>query len=167
MKCRWLILLLLIGTASCGTEIEPPGTKVHSGVQLLAGLASYSTEQEARMGINASAHDWRDVARTPHPVGDRRPRLDQLTIDVDVVECGQEGTLRLMFFNNRLESTVFTPREWEACRLDLERRGIQVNGIAVHERVAWSETDGKGRRFIGLADERLRREVSEWISRYS
>jgi hypothetical protein len=167
MNRSGLVVSLLICAVSCTADIDPPGAIVKEGIPLLAGLSSYATEQEARQMIGIDAHNWREVARTPHPPSDQRPRLDQLTIDADVVECGQDGTLRLRFFNDRLESTIFTPRQWEACGVDLERQGIQLKGAVVGDRRVWSDVDEKGRRFVGMADERLRREVSEWIRRYS
>ena len=107
------------------------------------------------------------ISRTGRPSSDKVPRFDQLAVETVATVCGQEGTLQLRFVNDRLETTLYTPSEFESCRALLINSGLNLQGTEVGFRISWITTDADGRRSIGVGDARLRREVDEWIRRYA
>ena len=104
------------------------------------------------------------------PGNDRRPRFDMYTIEIPDREfCGQKGTLRLLFFNDRLASPWFYPEQSQPCLQHLRGSGVTVSDkqTTVGNIITWFGTDYRGRPYVAWEDRRLREEQDRWISKYS
>lgn len=82
------------------------------------------------------------------------------------------GRLAIIFFNDRLYSLRYFPRNAKSYRgRFLEEYGVDIaadTGHSIQEHVrVWRAMDHRKREYIGWEDVRLSREVALWIKRYS
>ena len=165
------ILVLVLGLSSCAPEPKDAYSKVaNTKVELLPGFQSYESISAVSRQLGVQASRAKVTEDSKLPPSDRRPRFDIYTIEVpDRAFCGQKGTLRLLFFNDRLASTSFYPERSQPCLEYLRRSGVSVSDkqATVGDIITWSSTDYKGRPYIAWEDRRLREEQDRWISKYS
>ena len=90
----------------------------------------------------------------------RCPRFDELTIDVPAADLGESGTLRLVFINDRLETTFFTPHDFTKYADALQRDGRIVDRIPPATVVWSSNRTDAGDQFVGWRDERFDAQVN-------
>jgi len=163
---RAIVIVLASGAVAC--SVPEPGAPVLSPTPLFPRYHSYRTFDDVRS-------TWTD--RTPvtvlvdqkNPARGGCPRFDALTVEVPVWDEQQSGVLTLTFINDRLESTAFHPKDFEAYIQQLQHRGVLID----RDRQARAEpattiwiTDslaGKPRRFVGWRDERFSAQVNAWI----
>jgi hypothetical protein len=173
-----LVLLVILCGTSCyvlpaairraffGPPAAAPGAQLRDGVELLAGLKSYSSPDEAKRVL--ASRNWRVISDQPWPRTESRPRFSQLSVDADVMFCGDVGTLRLAFINELLVSTSFTPRSIDDCLKKLPNgEAFTEQGTNDADRHFWRNIGLDGEPFIGARDSRLQAEVSAWIRQYS
>jgi hypothetical protein len=148
---------------------------------------AYSKVANTKVELFPSFQSYESVSAVSRQLGDRASRAKatgriqscrQLIAGLDLTctsskslteFCGQKGTLRLLFFNDRLASTSFLPERSQPCFEYLRRSGVSVSDkqITVGDIITWSSTDYKGRPYISWEDRRLREEQDRWISKYS
>jgi hypothetical protein len=94
---------------------------------------------------------------------DPRPRYDILAATVATAEDhGHPGELRLVFFNGRLMSATFYPRDPGAYRAALGEFAARVR----HLRSEWA-VDHDGREYFSRSDERLLDQQRRWLEQFS
>lgn len=152
----------------CAPDAGAPGATTREGVQLLAGLRSYMTPADVQRSLAAGNDNWRVTYTNPgEPSGGIGPRNPSLRVEINAVECDQSGTLIVDFANSRLQKTTFVPTALETCLTRLGARGLTFEGSR-DNRIGVTGTDPKsGLRFVALSDERLTKEVLEWVRRYT
>jgi len=101
------ILALVLGLSSCDPEPKDAYSKVaNTKVELFPAFQSYESISAVSRQLVDQASRVKVTEDSKLPPSDRRPRFDIYTIEVPDREfCGQKGTLRLLFFNDRLAST--------------------------------------------------------------
>ena len=165
------VLVFVLGLNSCGPEPkEAYSTVANTKMELLPGFRSYESISVVSKHLGDQASRVKVTEDSKLPASDRRPRFDIYTVEVPDREfCGEKGTLRLLFFNDRLASTWFYPEQSESCLQHLRSSGIMVSDkqTTVGDTIIWSSTDYKGRRYVAWEDRRLREEQDRWISKYS
>ncbi len=142
------------GPAEDFTRVEPDPEP------LLAGLASYATPEVVAQSLGV---EWTVTEKSSLAEDDPRPRYDILATTLpSFVDRGHPGELRLLFFNGRLVSTTFYPRDPGAYRAAVgefaERAG--------HLRSQWA-VDHQGREYFVRSDDRLLEQQHRWLERFS
>ena len=165
------IFVLSLGLSGCAPEPKDAYSKVaNSKVELILGFHSYESISTISRQLGDQANRAKVTEDSKLPPSDRRPRFDIYTIEVPDSEfCGQKGILRLLFFNDRLASTWFYPKQSESCLHHLRGSGITISDkqTTVGDTIAWSSIDFNRRRYVAWEDRRLREEQDRWISKYS
>jgi len=156
-------------TVLCGcSESQPPTPS-----PLVSGLNSYLSYQEARNRLGVGTSGWEIVEDSKTDKEDRRPPYHLLVIGSRIfADLDEVGEIRLYFFNDRLMSVVFSPREPERYLRKLAiQRGIDLVGAQeVKIPPATLITRVKplsGRIFLRFEDVRLQEEHDNWIRRFS
>ena len=171
MRAIAAILPFAFVTTGC-TEARDAYAKVHLPPAQLVG--SYQSSQKPHEVLNALRDAKRkytvvEDSKGPAPP-DRRPRFDFLVLEVEDQEyCGQRGTLRLTFFNDRLNSTIFYPADVRACITALGQAptGLERGRLIAANTLLMSSTDYKGRPYVAWHDQRMNEEQDRWVSKYS
>ena len=120
---------------------------------LINGIASHQspTQVKAQFGDDL---EWKTVTDSSLEPGDTRPRFDIYTISAPYIYRSVKGELTLRFFNNQLASTTF--------------RAPGLGDLGESERAhsvgAKIECGGD---YISWQDERLNREMTDWIWAYA
>jgi hypothetical protein len=162
MKPRSILVVLSCLVVGC---VGAPGARPRDPVELFGGLRSYQTPAEAQAKLGA--RDWRIHDRRLHPPDDKRPKFERLSAELRWRECEQDGTLSISFINDRLETTVFYPSDFESCVRSLTTRGLITRSSAGDQRRRVYTGESEGRRFVAATDTRLESEINAWITRYS
>lgn len=139
---------------------------------LLPGIRSHMSSEEVRKQIVKPSARWSVIEDTKTPVDDKRPPFHLLRVAIGAYsDLDEPGALHLQFFNNRLISATFYPKDAANYLVRLkEKRGIVVSlaqksgvhGVSIHY-----ATDFRGQPYIEYADEALQQELNSWIRRYS
>lgn len=139
---------------------------------LIAGLTSYQTISDVRSALGPLTEKWEILEDSGKGAKSSRPPFEIFTAVVHgYTHEGFRGSLRLMFFNNRLMSTWFYPDDPASYRKALsvavpalkERESINVAPFTLIS----IATDHQGKQYFAWEDSRLQKEVSIWIKRYS
>jgi hypothetical protein len=132
------------------------------GILLTAGLRSGQTKRQAMtLATSSGWHHWRVVDEPSAPQHDSRPPLVLESAEVDGVDFGIAGTMKLEFINDQLMATWFFPENMPAYRLAIAERPPMK-----HLRVEFG-VDFQKRRYVRFEDARLREEMDNWIRKYS
>ena len=160
------VVVLLSACADSETYVERL-----EGVPLLLGeFGSYSTEQEARTVLVARTIEERE--RSGLPPGDTRPPHDIVTLAVPgYVHLDVAGELRLLLFNDRLQSVWFYPTDVDGYLAALKSRGVVVSTDLIAKPAGDSRVitthDSENRVYVSWSDWRLDQQTLRWITRYS
>ncbi len=149
-----LLLACERGPAEDFTGVEPDAET------LLGRFPSYATPDAVARTVGVP---WTVQEESSLPLDDARPRYDLLTVAVSPwTDHGHAGELRLTFFNARLMSCAFYPREPGAYRAALGEFAERLR----HLRSQWA-VDADGREYFVQSDDRLLRQQNRWVERYS
>ena len=158
---------LIFGLSACdGIERNKP-------TELLLGLSSHISLNEARQRIQVAPDNWRILEDTKTSPGDKRPPYHLVVATISNVKSyGVPGEASLKFFNGRLmeisfypvDQTSFVRRFRDETGTDLEKSGIREMSSGAQVEVA---TDHKGRRYIRITNPGLRKEHDSWIRHYA
>ena len=162
------MLISVAALVACGnesfTEVEAVRTP------LIAGLPSYAAPNEVLPRL-ASFPPPAVVEQSALPPNDRRPPFSIYSVSIrDYRHLEHTGELRLLFFNDRLQDTIFYPHDPAAYMAALKASGVIVSEgkeWKSENTVVWTAVDYRGQRYVGWADLRLRKQSERWISRYS
>jgi hypothetical protein len=160
-----LALLNIVFTAVCGYRpcAGPP-------TRLLGPLVSQATPEQAKSTLHAG--QWVVEREEPGPT-DGRPPFSFQTIDVgDIVDLGHRGRLRLVFYNGRLASALFTPNDASAYFAQVQ--GLEgavmlpggIVGLGSGTRVARLGLSKEG-TVVEWYDACLRADQESWIAKYA
>jgi hypothetical protein len=170
MRTVAAILPFAVVATGC-TEPRDAYAKVHvPPAQLIGQYQSSQTPQQVMAAIREAK--WKFVvvedSKGPEPP-DRRPRFDFLSVEVEDQEyCGQRGVLKMVFFNDRLNSTIFFPPDVRTCLNALGQQPTATEGRLVAANTLFlTSTDYKGRPYVSWHDKRMNDEQDRWVSRYS
>jgi len=122
------ILLLLVLALACDRETETYVERRPGEDLLLGDFKSYSSLAEVRARL--SAYEPHVVEDSPGPT-DHRPPFHMVTVEVlRYRNLGRTGTLRLDFFNDRLQSAGFTPATYDDYVMALAQEGVKIASAA-------------------------------------
>jgi hypothetical protein len=160
------VVLLLSSCADSETYVE-----WLEGVPLLLGeFRSYSAEQEVRAVL--AARTIQEHERSGLPLDDTRPPFDIVTLAVPgYIHLDFPGELRLLLFNDRLQSVWFYPSDVNGYLAALKGRGVVVSTDVMAKpegdlRVITTR-DVESRTYVSWSDWRLDQQALRWITRYS
>lgn len=149
------------------TEIEA------TRAELIDGFQSYQNPAEVKDILNARHVQFRIEETKQNPPTDRRPPFNVVTIAVaDYSHLGASGGLVLEFFNNRLMSARYYPKETGKYLAEMERtKGVKLGqnaeaSLGKYTRI-WLFQDQAQKQYIGWEDKRLAKELELWIRKYS
>jgi len=139
---------------------------------LMNGIKSYQSIDEFKMFLSRSSFHWEESIDTqPMPKG--RPPYNISTITINnYSHLGFSGELNICFFNNRLISTTFYPKNSDKYIAALSKsEGImfsidQETKLPLYTSIRYA-IDHNGRKYIRWSDIRLDKEIDLWIRRYS
>jgi hypothetical protein len=107
MRASATALLVVVLASGCGYQPCRGGP-----TRLLGPLVSQATPEEVKATLRSAS--WVVESETPGPT-DGRPPYSFKVIDAGSVEdLGYRGHLKLVFYNGRLSSALFTPSEPDA-----------------------------------------------------
>lgn len=160
--------------ATSFTEVATERTK------LIDGIESYQSMDDAKRRFQ----QWAVIEESRLAPGDKRPPFSIYVVAIEnYSHLGYSGKLHLTFFNNRLAEARFYPSSIEKYVERLQehdkltftstdkRAGSPEARVAPHTRIRiynQPPLDLQGQnRSIGWGDERLEKEETLWIERYS
>jgi hypothetical protein len=168
-------LLLCCLSFGCGDSSAPVSfVKVESErTKLVNGIESYQSIEEFKASLAHSSLQWDESQEQPSPGNRWRPPFNEHTITIrNYSYLGFTGELMVIFFNNRLRTTIFYPSAIdEFVEAFCKSEGVKFDNnygarISSHTLIRVT-TDGRGRKYIRWSDIRLDREVELWITRNS
>jgi hypothetical protein len=149
------------------TEIANPPT------ELIDGFQSYQSIEKVKQFLESKSISWEVIEDSKLRDDDKRPPFNIYTVSIKNYNyLGCSGELLLHFFNNRLMSTVFYPKDIEGF-LDTLKRIKKISFENGHEATispytkVTTYTDFKGHKYVGWVDSLLIEEMDLWISIYS
>ena len=166
MSFRYIIAALIV----CGcTESWDAYSKVATpAAELMPGYFSYSRPENVLSSFDKA--QLRVVEDTRGEPRSGRPRFEFYRVEIaDHEFCGQRGTLDLIFFNDRLNSTIFYPPDIASCLANIRRSHPQFatsQGTIGHTTFMTS-SDYRNRPHVAWHDARLIEEQQRWVSRYA
>lgn len=136
---------------------------------LVGGLKSYSAPEAVRRILGHP--EWTVTEQSGLAANDRRPPFNILSVVIAPYEDRvHRGELHLTFFNSRLMSTAFYPRDPAAYRAQLgvfPARGTLGGELRPKHLRVWHAVDYKKREYFLWGDDRLMEQRNRWIMRYS
>src|SRR4051794_37531300 len=137
--------------------------------ELIDGLSSYQSRQEVRKQLDASgAGNWSEDRNTVLP-SDPRPKHDLVTLSGHFRHLGQDGLLRLTFFNDRLMTAEFFPIDGSVylSALRKQARGFPTGPkeqTVLSRRTSFSyyADPGGNMRFV-WEDPKLAKDWQDWV----
>jgi hypothetical protein len=162
------LLIAITALAACSsetfTEIESPQAP------LIAGFTSYAKPREVLPQLSLFSQPV-VVENSALSANDRRPPFSIYSLSVrNFRHIEHSGELRLLFFNDRLQQTIFYPDNAAAYLAALKASGVAVSEgqeLKSQNTVVWVAIDYQGRQYVGWGDRRLLEQSNRWISRYA
>ncbi len=158
-------LLAIVLGSGCGYRPCAEGP-----TRLLGALVSQATPEQVKAALRPAA--WVVEADAPGPT-DGRPPFAFTTVGVgDVGDLGQRGHLKLVFYNGRLSSALFTPSDPYAYFSAVQAlpgaimRAHGVVSLGSNTRV-WRLGGSREGPVIEWYDACLRADQDSWIARYA
>lgn len=142
-------------------------------VELLPGLRSHMSSEQVRTSALKDADRWSVLEDTRTASNDKRPPFHILKVAVGhYSDLGEPGVLHLQFFNDRLLSVTFYPRDERKYLAELrEKRGVVVEKSqkVTTDRVVSVRyaSDYRGQPYVSYSDQMLEEELTSWIKKYS
>lgn len=165
MSFKYVIAALLV--SGC-TENWDAYTKVQTpAAELLPGYVSYSRADVVLPSLKAPLRVVEDTRGQKRSVV---PRFEFYRVEIDDLEfCGQRGTLDLIFFNDRLSSTIFYPSDVEPCLAQIRQSNPQLTAaeVTIGHSTFITSTDYRKRPYVAWHDTRLEEEQRRWVYRYA
>lgn len=167
MKNKLFMVLMLLALIGCGietyTEIEEPSL-------LVGEFYSYKTLAGTIGLVEKKGYQFRVEEGTQSGNAKRPPyKIDAITIENYSVN-GYVGTLNISFFNDRLMSCWFYPKDYDSMISSLKTTiGIVEESedlISKYTRIR-TYKDYKGYKYIDWEDVRLSEQHGKWIAKYS
>ncbi len=158
---------LAIAAFACG------GADRVTPTDLLLGLTSHVSPEEAQRMLNVRQDNWRVIEDTKSSANDKRPPYHLLVVAVsNASSYGQRGEARLSFFNDRLMQIAFYPDDVSRFLRKLkEETGVDLEKSGVHKMASGAEAvarkDLKNAYSVVVSNPDLRKEHESWIRRYS
>jgi len=140
---------------------------------LLDSIRSYSRVDEIRTLLGHLAAKWEVIEKSSEasPTDSRPPFQVYAVFAREYEHLGFRGDLKLTFFNDRLMSAVFYPRDFSGY---VRRASATLPGLTEKTSVRVPPftqvtlvTDYHQRKYVSWEDVRLTEEMSIWIKRYS
>lgn len=159
---------------------EPSYTARYAGIVLVEDFVSYSAVSEIEARLKAKGiRSKRIPDGMPNLTSTFRPPFAAHKIVVeDYTHLGYRGELSLNFLNDRLESVIFYPTDFDGYIKATEALEGKPLGRPSHNDNAWTKIGRRGvfvgsefmekkRQFVGWHDLRFDEEINAWIMRYS
>jgi hypothetical protein len=160
--------VLLVMALACGKKSDLPEPEPTS---LFKPAMSYWSLDKAKHELRFNSFDT--IEDRQPLVSDRRPLFHLLVIKVpNFKDNGFTGDLVLWFYNDRLMKTQFyVPKMKDYLNVAASTQqayvgGDNSGGIAPHTHV-WIGKEQDGREYLGMEDEILKKQMNDWINRYS
>ncbi len=166
-------ILMLSALPGCSSSSAPePGTPALPSSPLFFGYGSYETLETVRTRLPQQS-TWRvlsDSKASPRP---GCPRFDELTFTAPANHLGHTGTLQLTLINDRLETTLFVPDDFDGYLAALAGTGLRFadarEATIPPATAVWLSNPATPQlgRFVGWRDERFSDQVRRWIEKCS
>jgi hypothetical protein len=164
---RVLLILLIAGVVAC--QCRRDFTQRRQGEELMPGLRSYSSSEEAESGgllRNVALSEHRNLEGV---AGSPQFRVKRLESRFE--HLGEPGVIRMTYYNDRLYGVQFFPDESQDYELALRaKRGGEVHldsePLVVGGNVRFWSGNESG-RYFAWADWRLFEESAQWIECYA
>ena len=165
---RVVVLGLLVLMGSCGSE---DFTKVESErSSLIGGFQSYASREEVAKQFPADV-EVKVIRDTSLAKDDSQPPYRVYVITLSPYKSmNTNGTLRLTFYNNRLEQTAFYPADYNGYVEALGKQGVSLSfgrEVVRGHTLIWEGQDEDNKPFIGWADKRLREQQRRWLAKFN
>lgn len=160
-------VLVLTALMSCGAIAEP-GLPPPEPTPLFDGFVSYRTVSEMQQQL-PDRSTWKILSDSKIAARGPCPRFDELTFTIPASHLGHSGRLQLVFINDRLTSTAFTPDEFRSYVDALRASGVVFDASGQSSRPPatriWQWD--RGDPFVGWSDARFQAQTDAWISHCS
>jgi len=141
---------------------------------LAEDFRSYETASEVRNELKASgvASQWQE-AQSSLPLSDRRPTYNFLTMSGPFTVLGVGGSLKLIFYNDRLMTTEFSTARGSEVISALRTHGIATPSLPGREVTLDRRTsfryylDADRKYRFSWTDAKLEAEWLKWIQKHS
>jgi hypothetical protein len=164
---------ILVSIALAGLFVSCSERDVKTPTDLVPGVTSFLSYEQVRDQIIAGSSGWETIEDTRNPLNDKRPPYHLQTIaNGNFMSLAETGEARLIFFNDRLMSVWFFPREPQryvrklATEKSIDLTSNKEVGVGFATRVTMGK-DLRGRVYILFEDTRLQKEHTDWIRRFS
>lgn len=154
------VCALAFAVAGC-SESRPAGGSIEPVELAAAQKSMQSIEQTKEALVRGGWRDWRVVDQPTGKPAKERPNFEVVSAEVEGLDRGIEGVLKLDFLNGRLMATWFFPKDFNAYKA----------ATAAHSTSPAVEltfgSDYQQRPYARWEDVRLRKEMDDWIKSYS
>jgi len=154
--CYVILSASLLACSSEKNDVEP--------ALLIAGVQSYLSI-ESFLKANPSAIIVKDSIG--HRTNFWRPQFKNSEVKMTNFEhMGNEGELSVMFYNDKLMSTVFYPKDFDAYLVQLNHAGINLgpdNVIKSKHVIIRSGSDYSGNQYVSWSDKGLHESFNHCI----
>jgi hypothetical protein len=141
--------------------VPEPGKPPGDSSPLFQGFKSYSTLDDVKAQL-PDRSTWTLSSDSTRSARADCARFDQFTFAVHGTHLGHQGSLRLDFINDRLQSTSFVPQDFPAYIDALRRSGLEF-GADGRATVPPYTTVWQGGGFVAWADTRFQEQTKGWI----
>jgi len=166
------LLAVLLLAAACKSKSDPANElpKPDPSPLFKPAISYWNFEKTRReLGYN----NWDTIEDRRPLVSDKRPPFRIVIIRVpDFKDHGYSGGLVLQFYNDRLMKTQYYVKDMKgylraAAGDEQVALGSENSGhIAPHTHV-WVGKEEDGNEYLGMEDEILKQQMTDWINRYS
>lgn len=141
---------------------------------LVPGINSYLSPHQVKDLVKRAPGKWQILEDNKTPANDKRPPFHFFIIAIsDFEDLGEQGKAKFCFYNNRLMSILFYPRDLQKYIQKLEKeRGLRFDSnqqafASTNTRISIGmDSTGKA-SYVAFDDVVLEKELDDWISRWS
>jgi hypothetical protein len=152
--------VLVVGCTKSGNDTSVTSRRPAA---LAASLGSMQSSEATKAKLQAAGWtNWRVIESPSTQPPKNRPPLQILTMEADGSDLDVVGTLRLEFLNDQLMATWFYPKDLARYRSALEKEAKRDELTSIKY-----GTDYQKRDYVLWEDVRLRKELDDWIRKYS
>lgn len=146
--------------AGC-SESRPAGGSVEPVELAAAQKSMQSVEQTKEALVRGGWRGWRFVDQPTGKPAEGRPKFELVSVEVEGLDRGIEGILKLDFLNGRLMATWFFPKD-----INAYKAAAAAHSTSPAVALTFG-TDYQQRPYACWEDVRLRKEMDDWIKKYS